>query len=180
MAARIGKAARLTQWVGGGSSNVSVGERGIHRVRAHKAAIRLSGERQASASKALKHVRQVFYFRQGEQIWPEKPYYLQAILHDGDFASEMKTRGAGRAHREPGGQPVKRYVWNRVVLQGEPNLKNGIMTRRRQVSERAVRVRQTAWRSQRNPRLLDAPHSRWSKKDGLASTWPRSGTIPAQ
>src|ERR1700731_1681188 len=48
----------------------------------------------------------------------------------------MKTCGPGRAHPEARGQPVKRYIWNRVVLQREPHLKNWIVAWRRQVPER--------------------------------------------
>ena len=59
----------------------------------------------------------------------------EALIHYRDFAPEVKTRSTGRAHPEPGGQPVHRYVWNRMVLQREPHFKNGIVPRCWQVSK---------------------------------------------
>ena len=62
---------------------------------------------------------------------------------------------------------MKGDVWDRMILQGEPHLKNRIDGPAPVSLQAPARVRQTAWRSRRIPRLPDAPQCKLSENGAV-------------
>ena len=135
-------------------------------VRVVRAAMRGFGRAAGTGEHSLEHAPKVFHLRLRKEFRSEEPHDFELFAVLGDFAREVKARGAGRAHPQFRRQAGQHDVGHRMVLQRETHVENRIVPRRSRDRRARGRVRRRASRSRSNRRVdLMQRAQRWRRNE---------------